>query len=862
MKREEEVVVHQKDYRPSAFTIDEISLDIFLDPEVTEVQSRLTLRRQGPGPLRLDGVGLELLSLRLDGRLLGAEDYVQDQQSVLVAEVPERCTLESRVRIHPAANTALTGLYYVDGTFLTQCEAEGFRRITYYIDRPDVLARYTVTVHAPEEKFPVLLSNGNLVATGTGPQTNWHWARWQDPFPKPSYLFALVAGSFHCARAHFCTQSGREIGLELYVAPQYRHACDQALQSLQHAMAWDEAVYGREYDLERYLIVATDSFNMGAMENKGLNIFNSQYVLASPQTATDKDYLGIESVIAHEYFHNWTGNRVTIRDWFQLSLKEGLTVFRDQEFSSDRNSRGVQRVADVRRLRSAQFTEDASQLAHPVRPHSYKEINNFYTATVYEKGAEIIRMLHTLLGGKAFRQGMDLYFDRHDGQAVCIEDLISALSDGSGQDLSPFLLWYDQAGTPRLQMEGRYEAGSRHYVLRLSQQTPPTPGQPRKVPLPIPVRLAFFLEDGTPVDHAREQILLLQEAAQEWRFGPFPGPVIPSVLRGFSAPVILERTDSQVADVFLARHDDDPFNRWDSFQRLAQHAILAAVKSDDGRLETTSLEDAVASALTECHQDPAFAAELLRLPAEETLGQAMDVIDVDGIHRVREQLRRRLATVFASQWSSLYRELSCPYHFDPKAVGQRSLRHLALSYALLGPEGTQAQGWAEEQYAKADNMTERLGALTALAMEGLLPKHLLQDFYQRWQDHPLIIDKWFSLQMLPATPQTLEQAKLLLEHPAFQWQVPNRVRALLGSFAANPTVFHAADGSGYAFYAEQLARLDPVNPQTAARLSTVFSRISRFDPHRQAKMRSAMLRLQQLPKLSRDVSEILERCLA
>ncbi|MCE5388049.1 MAG: aminopeptidase N, partial [Acidithiobacillus sp.] len=392
MKREEEVVVHQKDYRPSAFTIDEISLDIFLDPEATEVQSRLTLRRQGPGPLRLDGVGLELLSLRLDGRLLGAEDYVQDQQSVLVAEVPERCTLESRVRIHPAANTALTGLYYVDGTFLTQCEAEGFRRITYYIDRPDVLARYTVTVHAPEEKFPVLLSNGNLVATGTGPQTNWHWARWQDPFPKPSYLFALVAGSFHCARAHFCTRSGREIGLELYVAPQYRHACDQALQSLQHAMAWDEAVYGREYDLERYLIVATDSFNMGAMENKGLNIFNSQYVLASPQTATDKDYLGIESVIAHEYFHNWTGNRVTIRDWFQLSLKEGLTVFRDQEFSSDRNSRGVQRVADVRRLRSAQFAEDASQLAHPVRPQSYKEINNFYTATVYEKGAEIIRM--------------------------------------------------------------------------------------------------------------------------------------------------------------------------------------------------------------------------------------------------------------------------------------------------------------------------------------------------------------------------------------------------------------------------------------------------------------------------------------
>ena len=861
------ITIHRQDYRPAPFAIDQVALDIFLRPTLTEVHSRLSVRRVDPQTqdLLLDGEGLELLSLSLDGESLATDRYTLEDGRLRIHSVPDAFTLESRVHIQPEANTALSGLYYADEVFLTQCEAEGFRRITWYLDRPDVLARFTVTLHAPKSSCPILLSNGNCIATGEEPD-GWHWARWEDPFLKPCYLFAAVAGNFHCAKDHFITQSGRQVGLELYVAERDRDACAQALQSLQKAMAWDEQVYGREYDLDRYLIVATDSFNMGAMENKGLNIFNSKYVLASPETATDSDYQGIESVIAHEYFHNWTGNRVTLRDWFQLSLKEGLTVFRDQEFSADMNSRGVQRIGDVRRLRSAQFAEDASALAHPVRPESYKEINNFYTATVYEKGAELIRMMRTLLGAAAFRAGTDLYFQRHDGQAVRIEELLDALATASGRDLSGFLRWYAQAGTPRLQADGHFDAGTGRYLLRLQQHTPATPGQEKKLPVPIPVRLAFFFADGRPAflpTGERETVLLLEDAAQDWVFGPFSAPVLPSLLRDFSAPVQLKRSDAEVVDAFLAQHDDDPFNRWDSLQRIAQKMLLSAVQEPSATPVTGELRAAFAAALAQAEQDPAFTAELLSLPTEEAIGQQMDCVDVDGIHRAREALRSQLGTEFGGDWARLYQGLAAPYRRDGRAMGARRLRNLALYYALAGDKGDQARAWAESQYRSADNMTDRLAALQLLTFTpDYDAQALLDDFYEQWQHHPLIVDRWFSLQLGRVAADTLQRAEALLSHPAFSWRVPNRVRAVLGAFAANLPVFHATDGSGYHFYAQQLRRLDDLNPQTAARLATVFSRWGRYDKNRQEKMLAAMADLRSKKNLSRDLGEILERSLA
>ncbi|MBU2753835.1 aminopeptidase N [Acidithiobacillus sp. CV18-2] len=866
MTADNTLLVQRQNYRSPDFAIDTVELEIFLRPQDTEVRSRLTLQRLNPSAkdLLLDGEGLELLSLSLDGKDLSSDRHSREAGKLRVKDVPEHFVLESRVRIQPEANTALSGLYYADEVFLTQCEAEGFRRITWFLDRPDVLARFTVTLHAPKVSCPILLSNGNCVATGDA-DNGWHWARWEDPFPKPCYLFAAVGGSFHVARDRYRTGSGREIGLELYVAERDRDACEQALQSLQKAMAWDEKVYGREYDLDRYLIVATDSFNMGAMENKGLNIFNSKYVLASPETATDADYQGIESVIAHEYFHNWTGNRVTLRDWFQLSLKEGLTVFRDQEFSADMNSRGVQRIGDVRRLRAAQFAEDASALAHPVRPESYKEINNFYTATVYEKGAEVIRMMHTLLGVEGFRAGTDLYFQRHDGQAVRIEELLDALATGSGRDLSGFLRWYSQAGTPRLKADGHFAAQSGRYHLRLQQHTPVTPGQEEKLPVPIPVRLAFFHEDGTPArlpDGQEETVLLLEEASGEWTFGPFAKPVLPSLLRGFSAPVLLERGDAEAADCFLAQHDDDPFNRWDSLQRLAQKTLLASIANPGRSVLGPELQAAFAAALSRPLDDPAFSAELLSLPTEESIGQQMDPIDVDGIHTQREALRRALGDTFAEDWRRLYHDLAAPYRRDGRAMGSRRLRNLALYYAMSSAQAEETQGWAERQYRSADNMTDRLAALQLLAFSpdyDAMP--LLNDFYQRWQSHPLIIDRWFSLQLGRAVPETLQRAQELLQHPAFSWRVPNRVRAVLSAFAANLPVFHARDGSGYHFYGEQIRHLDDLNPQTAARLATVFSRWSRYDEAHQRQMRTVMEELLGKDRLSRDLGEILERSL-
>ncbi len=865
-------LVRREDYRRPPCRILSVHLEFSLDPVRTEVTAELQIQMAGdvpPEELVLDGEGLELLDLRIDGEIPPPGRYALRDENLVLHHPPSAFRLTTRVAMHPAANTALSGLYHADGVFLTQCEAEGFRRITYYPDRPDVLAPFTVTLHAPRDTCPVLLANGNLVNRG-GEAGGWHWARWEDPFPKPAYLFAMVAGDLACVQDQFRTASGRKISLEIYVAEKDRGACGQAMESLRQAMVWDEQVYGREYDLERYMIVATDSFNMGAMENKGLNIFNSKYVLASPETATDSDYLGIESVIAHEYFHNWTGNRVTLRDWFQLSLKEGLTVFRDQEFSADRNSRSVQRISDVRRLRHAQFAEDASPLAHPVRPDAYKEINNFYTATVYEKGAEVVRMMHAVLGPAGFRSGMDEYFARHDGQAVTLEDFLEALQAGSGRPLDGFLRWYSQAGTPRLSVVSEtYDPVHREYRLRLRQQTPPTPGQPEKGPVPIPVRLALFDGSGVPVsfpggDGGREGLLLLEQEEQEWCFEGVEGPVRLSLLRGFSAPVVLERHDGGRDDRFLALHDDDPFNRWDSFQRVLLHTLLQRLDMPGNPEPADGLHRIVGAVLeAERVDDPSFVAELLLLPSGDYIGQHLDVISVEAVHSVREGLRAELGNRFRDRWQAWYASLArAGYSRDAFAVGERRLRHLCLDYLLASDDHGVAVECALKLYWNADNMTDRLAAFRFLAEDPVWDSEaLVADFYRRWQAHSLVVDRWFALQLGKPVPETLQRAEALLRHPDFDWRVPNRVRAVLGAVAANPPVFHARDGSGYTFLARQLDHLDSINPQTAARLAIPFSRWNRYDGARQQQMRAVITGLLQKPSLSRDLAEVLERSL-
>ncbi|MHB8247439.1 MAG: aminopeptidase N [Acidithiobacillus sp.] len=866
------LVIHREDYRPPRFVVDTVDLDIQLDPELTQVRARLHLRRQSEAddqPLRLCGEGLTLLEIRQDGQILASDQYRLEEGALLLLHPSRDFVLETLVQIRPVANTALSGLYFANGHFITQCEAEGFRRITYYLDRPDVLARFTATLHAEQVHYPVLLANGNRMAAGQEADGR-HWVRWEDPFPKPCYLFALVAGDLGCVRDHFRTASGREVALEIYVEAHHLDACAQAMDALKRAMAWDERVYGREYDLDRYMIVATDTFNMGAMENKGLNIFNSKYVLARPETATDTDYQGIESVIAHEYFHNWTGNRVTLRDWFQLSLKEGLTVFRDQEFSADENSRGVQRIGDVRRLRAAQFPEDAGPLAHPVRPDAYIEINNFYTATVYEKGAEVVRMIHTVLGAAAFRQGMDLYFSRHDGQAVTIEDFLAAMEGATGKDLAAFRFWYSQAGTPVLHAAGQYDPAQKRYSLTLRQETAPTPGQPEKQPLPIPVRMALLSPEGQAIplrgqggDGAgdQERILILDTAQQTWIFTEVSEAPIPSLLRGFSAPVRLEIGLDDAQRAFLASHDDDPFNRWEAMQGLALQALLAAIDHPDtAEVLPELLHGAMAAALSESRMDPAYRAELLTLPSEDYVGEQMVVIDVDGIHRAREALRRAMGSAFGEQWAADYENLAFPYSRDGISSGRRRLRNLALAYLLASDASYLAR--TRQQYRQADNMTDHLAAFSLLVHQ---PdgdaSDILADFYRRWQQHPLVIDKWFAIQASAPRPDTLARVRALLQHPAFDWRTPNRVRALLGSFGANATAFHTADGSGYAFLATQIRHLDELNPQIAARLVTPLSRWQRYDAQRQALMRHALQDLAGKANLSRDLGEVLEKSL-
>jgi aminopeptidase N len=872
--------IHRQDYRPPAFLVDTVELHFALHPTATRLRARLAMRRNGTAQdLELDGEALTLLEASLDGVALAAPRLqMLPSGGLRVAEVPDRFVLETLVEISPEANTELSGLYLSGGNYFTQCEAEGFRRITFFPDRPDVMARYTVTVEADRATCPVLLSNGNPAGAGELPDGR-HWARWEDPHPKPSYLFALVAGNLVAVRDRFTTQSGRDVALAIYVRDGDQDACGHAMASLKASMAWDEAEYGLEYDLDVFNIAAVSDFNMGAMENKGLNVFNTKYILARPDTATDGDYEGIETVVAHEYFHNWTGNRVTCRDWFQLSLKEGLTVFRDQHFSEFMGSAAVKRLANVRRLRAAQFPEDAGPMAHPVRPDSYVEINNFYTATVYQKGSELVRMMRELIGAANFRKGMDLYIGRHDNQAVTIEDFVAAMQDASGVDLSRFSRWYAQAGTPELAVRDAFDPGTGRYTLTLSQSTPPTPGQPSKQPVPIPVAMGLLAPDGAPLplrllgenaaDAPQERVLLLEEASQDFVFeGLGQGRPVPSLLRGFSAPVKLSGLSLESLG-FLAARDSDPFVRWESGQQYATAEMLRLVAAHAAAGPAPALPEGlatiVAAVLERAESDPAFAAEALALPSEDFVASQMPVADPDAIHAVRQALRREIGARFAPRLAALHELLhdTGPYRIDGASMGRRALRNAALSYLAQAP-GTDGLARARTQFAEGANMTDVLAALRVL-VDSTDPARdeALASFHARWHRDPLVLDKWFTLQAVSTRADTLDSVQKLALHPDFDIRNPNRIRSLVGAFAAgNPVQFHTASGEGYRFLAEMVIALDPVNAQVAARMVSPLGDWKRQDPRRAAMMRAELERILTRPNLSKGTFEKVSKSLA
>jgi aminopeptidase N len=867
--------IRLEDYQPPAYLIDTADLNVDLRPGGTRVRSVLALRRNPAAPaqsgaLRLNGEGLELLSIALDGHPLDERGYAVDAESLTLLAPPDRFVLETEVRIVPEDNTALEGLYRSGGMYCTQCEAEGFRRITYFLDRPDVMARFTTTIEADRAALPVLLSNGNPAESGERPDGR-HYVRWVDPFPKPSYLFALVAGDLRCVADRYATMSGREVDLRIYVEPENVDKCEHAMRSLKKAMRWDEERFGREYDLDIYMIVAVNDFNMGAMENKGLNVFNSKFVLARPDTATDRDFQGIEGVIGHEYFHNWTGNRITCRDWFQLSLKEGLTVYRDQEFSSDVGSRGVKRIEDVRLLRSHQFAEDAGPMAHPVRPQSYIEINNFYTMTVYQKGAEVVRMQANLLGPETFREAMDLYFARHDGQAVTTDDFVRCMEDASGRDLAQFRRWYDQAGTPEVRVTDAYDAAGRVYTLHVRQSCPPTPGQPEKLPFHVPFAVGLLGADGAdlplrldgePAAQGTTRVLDVREAEQSFRFVDVPSRPVPSLLRGFSAPVKVSFPHDDEALTFLMAHDTDGFNRWDAAQTLAQKVILARVAEPEAAVPAGFVE-AFRHALRQPGADGALLAEMLMLPSESYLGDQMAEVDVDGIHRAREGVKTTLAEALRDDFLRTYRasQETGPYDLEPSSIARRGLKNAALGYLMqLGDAGAFALALA--QYRDAHNMTDVLAALALLADSDAPDRdEVLADFRARWQHDPLVMDKWLGVQAMARRADTLARVQALMSDPAFSIRNPNKVRALIGTFCANPVRFHAADGSGYGFLADRVLELDPLNPQVAARLLRGMARWRRYDAARQALMRAQLERVAGAEGLSKDVYEIASKSL-
>ncbi|HWM84156.1 MAG TPA: aminopeptidase N, partial [Pseudolabrys sp.] len=861
--------------RPPSFLIDEVNLEFRLEPSATRVKARLAVRRNGrhTEALRLDGVRLKLIAVCVDGQALDASAYTVTDEDLSVPGVPDAFTLETEVEIDPAGNTALEGLYMSGGRFCTQCEAEGFRKITYYPDRPDVLSRFTVRIVA-DQAFHHLLSNGNLMESGELPGGR-HFAVWNDPFPKPCYLFALVAGELDMLEDSFVTMSGRDVALRIYVDPGQAARAAYAMDALKRAMKWDEETYGREYDLDLFMIVAVRDFNFGAMENKGLNIFNSSLLLADPETATDADYERIESVVAHEYFHNWTGDRITCRDWFQLCLKEGLTVFRDQEFSADERSRPVKRVADVRMLRTTQFVEDAGPLAHPVRPTQYKEINNFYTTTIYEKGAEVVRMIKTLLGADKFREGMDLYFQRHDGEAATIEQFVQCFADVSKRDMTQFMRWYSQSGTPEVIASGTYDAQRKTYRLEIGQAVPSTPGQLAKEPMVIPLAFGLIDKNGRDLIGARANgsatpgVLVLDQPAQKWEFNDIDERPVLSINRGFSAPVRLTANLSTEDLAFLAAHDSDAFNRWNAVQALAIRALLETITRfpAGGQMRPAEgLITALAAILADDEQEPAFVALALTPPSETDIAREIGRdIDPDAIHRAYADLRASIGSRLRDALAATYTRLTGTAPFTPDAVsaGRRALRNVCLD--LLAATGQDdAIVHAARQYETADNMTDRSAALSTLSQHATPQREAaLDDFYKRYADNPLIIDKWLSLQASIPEPQTLDRVRALTAHPAFAMTNPNRVRALIGAFAhSNPREFNRADGAGYDFVADKVLVLDPANPQVAARLATAFRSWRMLESGRRGKAEAAMRRIMAVTTLSRDVADIVERSLA
>ncbi|MBT8055988.1 MAG: aminopeptidase N [Gammaproteobacteria bacterium] len=873
-----DTAVFRKDYQPYPWALEEATFKFFIDDECTRVQSTLNLvPRGGQGEdqkISLDGRDLELVSVAIDGRRLddGAYDLRPDGLDLPYPGGP--CRVDIEVRIRPDENTALQGLYRSGDFLLTQCEAEGFRQITYFPDRPDVMTRFDVTVEADRHRYPVLLSNGNAVESGEGDDGR-HWVRWVDPFAKPSYLFALVAGDLACIEDRFETRNGRDVAIRFYVEPDNAGKCAHAVQSLIKAMKWDEDRFGLEYDLDVYHVVATNDFNMGAMENKSLNIFNSIYVLASPETATDANYQGIESVIGHEYFHNWTGNRVTCRDWFQLTLKEGLTVFRDQEFTSDMQSRAVKRIQDVRFLRSQQFPEDAGPMAHPIRPDKYKEINNFYTMTVYQKGAEIIRMYHALLGEEGFQRGMRLYFERHDGQAVTCDDFLVAMADANGCDLSGLGHWYGQSGTPVVTARGEYDEASRCYTLSLSQHVPPTPDQSDKTAVMIPFKMGLLGQDGRALTLDLERggqivddsaLLLLESVSETYVFRNIDEAPVPSLLRDFSAPIELDYPYRDEELAVLMGHDSNDFVRWEAAQRLAQRTILDNVARRAKGVEMRAnevLETAFLALLRDDSADPALLAQAMMLPDEAYLAEAMREVDVEGIHEARNFLRSGLANRFKALLLERYESLTPtgPYDNASSEIARRSLRNVILAYLMETPAG---MALADAQLAASDNMTDTLAALQGLVWKGTPSAEAsLAAFEQRWINDPLVLDKWYSIQAATPGRETVNRVAGLMGHPTFNLRNPNRVRAVLGVLShSNPTAFHAGNGAGYRLLADQILALDELNPQVAARLAGAFNRWTRYDADRRRRMRAQLERLAGSGRLSPNTAEIVGNSLS
>ncbi|WP_397452157.1 aminopeptidase N [Pseudomonas sp. NA-150] len=885
MRTEQPKMIYLKDYQAPEYLIDETHLTFELFEDHTLVHAQLVMRRnpaRGAGlpPLVLDGQQLELLSVALGDVTLTPTDYLLTPDQLTVQPLAPSFTLDSTVRIHPETNTALEGLYKSSGMFCTQCEAEGFRKITYYLDRPDVMSKFTTTLSADKQKFPILLSNGNPIASGPE-EGDRHWATWEDPFMKPAYLFALVAGDLWCVEDKFTTMSQREVTLRIYVEPENIDKCQHAMNSLKKSMRWDEEVYGREYDLDIFMIVAVNDFNMGAMENKGLNIFNSSCVLARAETATDAAHQRVEAVVAHEYFHNWSGNRVTCRDWFQLSLKEGFTVFRDAEFSADMNSRTVKRIEDVAYLRTHQFAEDAGPMAHAVRPDSFIEISNFYTLTVYEKGSEVVRMIRTLLGADGFRKGSDLYFERHDGQAVTCDDFIKAMEDANGVELTQFKRWYSQAGTPRLAVSEAYDAAAKTYSLTFRQSYPATPDKQEKQPFVIPVELGLLNAQGGEIAlrlageaaaAGTTRVISVTEAEQTFTFVDIAEQPLPSLLRGFSAPVKLSFPYNRDQLMFLMQHDSDGFNRWEAGQQLSVQVLQEMIgqhQRGEALVMDQRLVTALGSVLADETLDQAMVAEMLSLPGEAYLTEISEVADVDAIHAARDFARKQLADqLFDGLWARYEgnRALSktTAYVAEDQHFARRSLQNIALSYLMLSGK-PQVLAAAIEQFDAADNMTERMTALAVLVNSPFSDEKAkaLAVFAENFKDNPLVMDQWFSVQAGSTLPGGLQRTKALMEHPAFNLKNPNKVRALVGAFAGQNLInFHAADGSGYRFLADLVIQLNGFNPQIASRQLAPLTRWRKYDSARQALMKGELERIRASGELSSDVFEVVSKSLA